>query len=129
MAGIDATASSGWAIKLIGYRNASWTRGALELAITLIPFMLIVTKYTVDAERSKGLKARFGIEISVEQRVRGRIDPVSSTDRDADHAGERQAERHHLPLAQRRRQFFEVFENLLRVHGASIDQIGMRITS
>jgi omega-6 fatty acid desaturase (delta-12 desaturase) len=40
MAGIDATASSGWAIKLIAYRNATWLRGAIELAITLIPFAL-----------------------------------------------------------------------------------------
>jgi hypothetical protein len=35
-----------------------------DAAITLIPFLLIVIKYTVDAERSKGLKTRFGIEIS-----------------------------------------------------------------
>jgi uncharacterized protein (TIGR03083 family) len=35
-----------------------------DAAITLIPFMLIVIKYTVDAERSKGLKTKFGIEIS-----------------------------------------------------------------
>lgn len=35
-----------------------------DAAITLIPFMLIVIKYTVDAERSRGLKTRFGIEIS-----------------------------------------------------------------
>jgi uncharacterized protein (TIGR03083 family) len=35
-----------------------------DAAITLIPFMLIVIQYTVDAERSKALKTRFGIEIS-----------------------------------------------------------------
>jgi uncharacterized protein (TIGR03083 family) len=33
-------------------------------AITLIPFMLIVIQYTVDAEQGKDLKCRFGIEIS-----------------------------------------------------------------
>jgi uncharacterized protein (TIGR03083 family) len=35
-----------------------------DAAITLIPFMLIVMQYTVEAERAKDLKARFGIEIS-----------------------------------------------------------------
>jgi hypothetical protein len=35
-----------------------------DAAITLIPFMLIVIQYTVDTERSTGLKTRFGIEIS-----------------------------------------------------------------
>jgi len=40
MAGIDATASSGWAVKLIDYRNPTWLRGAYELAITLVPFAL-----------------------------------------------------------------------------------------
>jgi uncharacterized protein (TIGR03083 family) len=35
-----------------------------DAAITLIPFMLIVIQYTVDAERSAGLKGRFGIEIA-----------------------------------------------------------------
>jgi len=35
-----------------------------DAAITLIPFMLIVIKYTVDAERAKDLKTKFGIEIS-----------------------------------------------------------------
>ena len=35
-----------------------------DAAITLIPFMFIVIKYTVDAERSTGLKTKFGIEIS-----------------------------------------------------------------
>jgi uncharacterized protein (TIGR03083 family) len=33
-------------------------------AITLIPFMLIVIQYTVDAQHARDLKARFGIEIS-----------------------------------------------------------------
>jgi uncharacterized protein (TIGR03083 family) len=33
-------------------------------AITLIPFMLIVIQYTVDEERGRDLKARFGIEIA-----------------------------------------------------------------
>jgi uncharacterized protein (TIGR03083 family) len=35
-----------------------------DAAITLIPFMLIVIQYTVDAERAQGLNTRFGIEIS-----------------------------------------------------------------
>jgi uncharacterized protein (TIGR03083 family) len=35
-----------------------------DAAITLIPFMLIVIQYTVDAERARGLKARFGIEVT-----------------------------------------------------------------
>jgi uncharacterized protein (TIGR03083 family) len=35
-----------------------------DAAITLIPVMLIVIQYTVDAERAKGLKTKFGIEIS-----------------------------------------------------------------
>jgi len=34
-----------------------------DAAITLIPFMLIVMQYTVDAERSKGLKCTFGLKI------------------------------------------------------------------
>jgi uncharacterized protein (TIGR03083 family) len=34
-----------------------------DAAITLIPFMLIVIQYTVDAERAKGFKCKFGIEI------------------------------------------------------------------
>ena len=32
-------------------------------AVTLIPFMLIVIQYTVDAQRAEGFKTRFGIEI------------------------------------------------------------------
>jgi uncharacterized protein (TIGR03083 family) len=35
-----------------------------DAASTLIPFMLIVIQYTVDAERARGLKARFGIEVT-----------------------------------------------------------------
>jgi uncharacterized protein (TIGR03083 family) len=35
-----------------------------DAAITLIPFMLIVIQYTVDAARNSDLKARFGIEIA-----------------------------------------------------------------
>jgi uncharacterized protein (TIGR03083 family) len=34
-----------------------------DAAVTLIPYMLIVLQYTVDAERAAGLKARFGINI------------------------------------------------------------------
>ena len=33
-------------------------------AITLIPFMMIVIQYTVDAERASDLKTRFGIEVT-----------------------------------------------------------------
>jgi uncharacterized protein (TIGR03083 family) len=33
-------------------------------AVTLIPFMLIVIQYTVDAQRAADLKTRFGVEIS-----------------------------------------------------------------
>ena len=35
-----------------------------DAAVTLIPYMMIVIQYTVDAERAKDLKTRFGIEIS-----------------------------------------------------------------
>ncbi|HEY3063676.1 MAG TPA: maleylpyruvate isomerase family mycothiol-dependent enzyme [Chloroflexota bacterium] len=35
-----------------------------DAAITLIPFMLIVIQYTVDAQRAQDLKAKFGVEIS-----------------------------------------------------------------
>jgi uncharacterized protein (TIGR03083 family) len=35
-----------------------------DAAVTLIPFMMIVIQYTVDAQRAQDLKARFGIEIS-----------------------------------------------------------------
>jgi uncharacterized protein (TIGR03083 family) len=34
-----------------------------DAAVTLIPFMLIVLQYTVDAQRAEGLQTRFGIEI------------------------------------------------------------------
>jgi len=34
-----------------------------EAAITLIPFMLIVIQYTVDAERAAGMKCKFGVKI------------------------------------------------------------------
>ena len=34
-----------------------------DAAITLIPFMLIVIQYTVDAQRAEGFKCSFGIEI------------------------------------------------------------------
>jgi uncharacterized protein (TIGR03083 family) len=34
-----------------------------DAAVTLIPFMLIVLQYTVDAQRAEGFKTRFGIEI------------------------------------------------------------------
>src|SRR5437868_7942876 len=36
-----------------------------DAAITLIPFMLIVTQYTDDAERASGLNTRFGIGFSI----------------------------------------------------------------
>ena len=35
-----------------------------DAAVTLIPFMMIVIQYTVDAEHAKDLKTQFGIEIS-----------------------------------------------------------------
>jgi uncharacterized protein (TIGR03083 family) len=35
-----------------------------DAALTLIPFMLIVIQYTVDAERAKELKTTFGIEVT-----------------------------------------------------------------
>jgi uncharacterized protein (TIGR03083 family) len=50
-----------WDIKAGLGRDEPLSRDA---AITLIPFMLIVIQYTVDAERAKDLKAKFGIEIS-----------------------------------------------------------------
>jgi uncharacterized protein (TIGR03083 family) len=61
------------AFQLIDYSIHSWDiKAGLgrdeplsdDAAITLIPFMLIVTQYTVDGERGKDLKCRFGIEIS-----------------------------------------------------------------
>jgi uncharacterized protein (TIGR03083 family) len=61
------------AFQLIDYSIHSWDiKAGLgrneplsdDAAITLIPFMLIVIQYTVDAERSKDLKASFGVEIA-----------------------------------------------------------------
>jgi uncharacterized protein (TIGR03083 family) len=61
------------AFQLIDYSIHSWDiKAGLgrdeplsdDAAITLIPFMLIVIQYTVDAQRAKDLKARFGVEIS-----------------------------------------------------------------
>jgi uncharacterized protein (TIGR03083 family) len=51
----------GWDIKAGLGRDEPLSDAA---ATTLIPFMLIVTQYTVDAERSRDLKCSFGIEIS-----------------------------------------------------------------
>jgi len=61
------------AFQLIDYSIHSWDiKAGLgreeplsdEAAITLIPFMLIVIQYTVDANRAKDLKTKFGVEIS-----------------------------------------------------------------
>src|SRR5262249_43964711 len=61
------------AFQLIDYSIHSWDiKAGLgrdeplsdDAAITLIPFMLIVIQYTVDAERGKDLKTKFGIEIT-----------------------------------------------------------------
>jgi uncharacterized protein (TIGR03083 family) len=61
------------AFQLIDYSIHSWDiKSGLgreeplsdDAAVTLIPFMLIVTQYTVDAEHARDLKTRFGIEIS-----------------------------------------------------------------
>jgi uncharacterized protein (TIGR03083 family) len=61
------------AFQLIDYSIHSWDikagLGREEplsdaAAVTLIPFMLIVIQYTVDAQRAADLKARFGIEIT-----------------------------------------------------------------
>ena len=61
------------AFQLIDYSIHSWDiKAGLgrdeplsdDAAITLIPFMLIVIQYTVDAERAKDLKTKFGVEIS-----------------------------------------------------------------
>jgi hypothetical protein len=60
-------------LQLIDYSIHSWDiKAGLardeplsdDAAITLIPFIMIVMQYTVDAERAKDLKTRFGIEIS-----------------------------------------------------------------
>jgi uncharacterized protein (TIGR03083 family) len=61
------------AFQLIDYSIHSWDiKAGLgrdeplsdAAAVTLIPFMLIVLQYTVDAQRAEGLKTRFGIEIT-----------------------------------------------------------------
>jgi uncharacterized protein (TIGR03083 family) len=61
------------AFQLIDYSIHSWDiKAGLgraeplsdDAAVTLIPFMLIVIQYTVDAERARDLKAKFGLEIS-----------------------------------------------------------------
>jgi uncharacterized protein (TIGR03083 family) len=61
------------AFQLIDYSIHSWDIKAglgrdeplsEAAAVTLIPFMLIVIQYTVDAERAAGLNARFGIDIT-----------------------------------------------------------------
>jgi uncharacterized protein (TIGR03083 family) len=61
------------AFQLIDYSIHSWDiKAGLgrdeplsdDAAVTLIPFMMIVIQYTVDAQRAQDLKARFGIEIS-----------------------------------------------------------------
>ena len=50
-----------WDIKAGLGRNEPLSEDA---AVTLIPYMMIVIQYTVDAERAKDLKTKFGIEIS-----------------------------------------------------------------
>ena len=61
------------AFQLIDYSIHSWDiKAGLgrdeplsdAAAVTLIPFMLIVIQYTVDAQRSKDLKTNFGINIA-----------------------------------------------------------------
>jgi uncharacterized protein (TIGR03083 family) len=61
------------AFQLIDYSIHSWDIKAglgrdeplsEAAAVTLIPFMLIVIQYTVDAERATGLNTRFGIDIT-----------------------------------------------------------------
>lgn len=61
------------AFQLIDYSIHSWDiKSGLgrdeplseAAAVTLIPFMLIVIQYTVDAERAADLKTQFGIDIS-----------------------------------------------------------------
>jgi hypothetical protein len=61
------------AFQLIDYSIHSWDiksgLGREEplsdaAAVTLIPFMLIVIQYTVDAQRASDLKTRFGVEIA-----------------------------------------------------------------
>ena len=50
-----------WDIKSGLGRNEPLSEDA---AVTLIPFMMIVIQYTVDAEHARDLKTQFGIEIS-----------------------------------------------------------------
>src|SRR6202158_4297893 len=50
-----------WDIKAGLGRNEPLSDAA---AVTLIPFMMIVLQYTVDAERAADLKTTFGIEIT-----------------------------------------------------------------
>jgi hypothetical protein len=51
----------GWDIKAGLGRDEPLSDAA---AVTLIPFMLIVIQYTVDAEQGKDLKTNFGINVS-----------------------------------------------------------------
>jgi uncharacterized protein (TIGR03083 family) len=51
----------GWDIKVGLGRDEPLSDAA---AVTLIPFMLIVIQYTVDAQRAADLKTKFGIEIT-----------------------------------------------------------------
>jgi uncharacterized protein (TIGR03083 family) len=51
----------GWDIKVGLGRDEPLSDAA---AVTLIPFMLIVIQYTVDAERAADLKTKFGIEVT-----------------------------------------------------------------
>jgi uncharacterized protein (TIGR03083 family) len=51
----------GWDIKVGLDRDEPLSDAA---AVTLIPFMLIVIQYTVDAQRAADLKTRFGIEVT-----------------------------------------------------------------
>jgi uncharacterized protein (TIGR03083 family) len=61
------------AFQLIDYSIHSWDIKAglgrdeplsEAAAVTLIPFMLIVIQYTVDAQRAESLKTRFGIQVT-----------------------------------------------------------------
>jgi uncharacterized protein (TIGR03083 family) len=61
------------AFQLIDYSVHSWDINvglgrdeplSDRAAVTLIPFMLIVIQYTVDAERARDLKTRFGINVT-----------------------------------------------------------------
>ena len=50
-----------WDIKVGLGRDEPLSEAA---AVTLIPVMLIVIQYTVDAQRAEGMKTRFGVEIT-----------------------------------------------------------------